>query len=98
MGIGDGIAIPHGRMQGLPGVVVAFGRSRKGVEFQSMDGKPAHLFFTPEDQTGDYLSVLRRLARIARDPVLRGQLLRPTDHREMQKLNLDEDEKYPNCR
>ena len=96
-GIGDGIAIPHGRMQGLPGVVVALGRSRKGVDFQSMDGKPAHLFFlfiTPEERPGDHLSVLRRLARITRSPVLREQLLRSTDRREIQKLILDEDDKY----
>jgi len=100
-GIGDGIAIPHGRMQGLPAVIVAFGRSRKGVDFQSMDGKPAHLFFlfiTPEDRPGDHLSVLRRLARITRNPVLRERLLRSTDRREMQKLILDEDEKYADCR
>ncbi len=100
-GIGDGIAIPHGRMKDLPGVIVAFGRSRKGVDFQSMDGKPAHLFFlfiTPENRAEDHLTVLRRLARITRDPVLREQLLRSTDRREMQKLILDADDKYPNCR
>jgi nitrogen PTS system EIIA component len=100
-GIGDGIAIPHGRMKDLAGVVVAFGRSRKGVDFQSMDGKPARLFFlfiTPESRPEDHLSILRRLARITRNPVLREQLLQSTDRREMQKLILDEDEKYSNCR
>jgi mannitol/fructose-specific phosphotransferase system IIA component (Ntr-type) len=100
-GIGEGIANPHGRMKDLPGVIVVFGRSRKGVDFQSMDGKPAHLFFlfiTPENRPEDHLAVLRRLARITRDPVLREQLLRSTDRREMQKLILDADERYPNCR
>jgi nitrogen PTS system EIIA component len=100
-GIGDGIAIPHGRMKDLAGVVVAFGRSPKGVDFQSMDGKPARLFFlfiTPESRPQDHLLVLRRLARITRNPVLREKLLRSTDRREIQKLILDEDEKYPNCR
>ena len=100
-GIGDGIAIPHGRMKNLDGVVVAFGRSRKGVDFQSMDGKPARLFFlfiTPENRPEDHLAVLRRLARITRSPVLREQLLRSTDRREMQKLILDEDDKYLHCR
>ena len=100
-GIGDGIAIPHGRMKGIPGVIVAFGRSRAGVDFQSMDGKPAHLFFlfiTPEERPGDHLAVLRRLARITRNPALREQLLRATDRQEMHKLILDEDEKYSPCR
>ncbi|MBU0575406.1 MAG: PTS sugar transporter subunit IIA, partial [Proteobacteria bacterium] len=44
-GIGDGIAIPHGKLAGLEEMVVAFGRSREGVDFEAMDGKPAHLFF-----------------------------------------------------
>jgi PTS system nitrogen regulatory IIA component len=97
-GIGDGIAIPHGRLKEIPGVIVAFGRSREGVDFQSMDGKPVHLFFlfvTPESRPEDHLLVLRRLARITRNPVLRERLLHATDRMEMQKLILDEDEKYP---
>ena len=100
-GIGDGVAIPHGRMPGLSGVVVAFGRSRQGVDFQSMDRKPAHLFFlfiTPEDRPGDHLAVLRRLARITRNPAFREQLLQARDKQELQKLILEEDERYPDCK
>jgi PTS system nitrogen regulatory IIA component len=95
-GIGDGIAIPHGRLPGIPGTIVAFGRSQRGVDFQSLDGKPAHLFFffvTPEERPDDHLAVLRRLARITRSPMLRDRLLRSTDRLEMQKLVLDEDER-----
>ena len=44
-GIGDGIAIPHGKLPGLDEMVVSFGRSREGIEFEAMDGKPVHLFF-----------------------------------------------------
>jgi PTS system nitrogen regulatory IIA component len=100
-GIGDGIAIPHGRMNGLANAVVAFGRSRKGVDFQSMDGKPVRLFLlflTHENRPEEHLSVLRRLARITRNPILREQLLRSADRQKMQKLILEEDDKYPNCR
>jgi PTS system nitrogen regulatory IIA component len=100
-GIGDGIAIPHGRLKDIPEVIVAFGRSRKGVDFQSMDGKPAHLFFlfvTPENRPEDHLSVLRRLARITRNPFLRERLMRSTDRQEIQKLILDEDSKYPHSK
>lgn len=44
-GIGDGIAIPHGKLAGLDETVIAFGRSREGVAFEALDGKPVHLFF-----------------------------------------------------
>lgn len=97
-GIGDGVAIPHGRLKDIPAVIVAFGRSRRGVDFQSLDDKPAHLFFlfvTPENRPEDHLAVLRRLARITRNPVLRERLLHSTNRLEMQKLILDEDGKYP---
>src|SRR6185369_8259045 len=43
--LGDGVAIPHGKLPGLRRVLAAFGRSRAGVDFQSLDGKPTHLFF-----------------------------------------------------
>ena len=95
-GIGDGIAIPHGRVPGIPGAIVAFGRSVRGVDFQSLDGKPAHLFFffvTPEERPEEHLAVLRRLARITRSPALRDRLFRSMDRLEMQKLVLDEDER-----
>lgn len=97
-GIGDGVAIPHGRMKDLSAVIVAFGRSRRGVDFQSLDDKPVHLFFlfvTPEGRPEVHLAVLRRLARITRNPMLRERLLHSTDRQEMQKLILDEDRRCP---
>ena len=100
-GIGDGIAIPHGRLKEISGVVIAFGRSRKGVDFQSMDDKPVHLFFlfiTPENRPDVHLATLRRLARVTRSSVLRERLMHSTDRLEMQKLILDEDSKYPDTR
>ncbi len=100
-GIGDGIAIPHGRLKDVPGVIIAFGRSRTGVDFQAMDNKPVHLFFlfvTPENRPEVHLSTLRRLARVTRNPVLRERLMHATDRLEMQKLILDEDGKYPDTK
>jgi PTS system nitrogen regulatory IIA component len=44
-GIGEGVAIPHGKMPGIDRLIAAFGRSRGGVQFASLDGKPARLFF-----------------------------------------------------
>lgn len=100
-GIGDGIAIPHGRLKDIPGVIIAFGRSRTGVDFQSMDNKPVHLFFlfvTPENRPDVHLATLRRLARVTRSPVLRERLLHASDGLEMQKLIIDEDGKYADTR
>src|SRR3981081_1818031 len=54
-GLGDGIAIPHGKLAGLQGLLAAFGRSRAGIDFQAIDGKPTHLFFVlfaPENSAG----------------------------------------------
>ena len=48
-GIGDGVAIPHGKLPMGSEMIVAFGRSSKGVDFQSMDSKPVFLFFSTRD-------------------------------------------------
>lgn len=41
-GVGDGVAIPHGQLRGLPHAILSFGRSLNGLNFESMDGKPTH--------------------------------------------------------
>ncbi|HLE40116.1 MAG TPA: PTS sugar transporter subunit IIA [Nitrospirota bacterium] len=96
-GIGDGVAIPHGKVRGLREIVVAFGRSRNGVDFQSLDGKPVHLFFlllTPEDNPGDHLKVLARISRLLKNPVLREDLRAALPNQDVRKIILDEDSKY----
>lgn len=100
-GIGGGIAIPHGRLKDIPGVIIAFGRSRNGVDFQAMDDRPVHLFFlfvTPVNRPDVHLATLRRLARLTRNPVLRERLMRSNDRLEMQKLIIDEDGKHADTR
>jgi len=44
-GIGGGIGIPHGKLRELKSLVLGFGLSRQGVDFESMDGRPTHIFF-----------------------------------------------------
>lgn len=64
-GVGDGIAIPHGRSNLVTETVVLFGRSAAGVNFESMDGKPVHLFFmiaTPENSGNEHLKILAELS------------------------------------
>jgi nitrogen PTS system EIIA component len=48
-GIGGGIAIPHGKLGGVADIILGFGRSRSGVEYESLDGRPVHLFFPAAD-------------------------------------------------
>jgi PTS system nitrogen regulatory IIA component len=97
-GIGDGVAIPHGKLGVLRDMIVAFGRSSSGVDFQSMDSKPAHLFFllvTPADRPGDHLKTLARISRILKNPVLRNNLKHAAYRQELQRLICEEDSKYP---
>jgi PTS system nitrogen regulatory IIA component len=97
-GIGDGVAIPHGKLHDMSEVVVAFGRSHRGVDYQSLDDKPAYLFFllvTPEDSSGEHLKMLARISRILKNPALREQLRTVPDGWELHRLILEEDSKYP---
>jgi PTS system nitrogen regulatory IIA component len=77
-GIGDGIAIPHGKLALLRHLLLIFGRSRPGVEFDSLDGKPAHLFFlvlAPGDSAGMHLKALARISRLLKSQTMRNQLM-----------------------
>ena len=96
-GIGDGIAIPHAKSPAVREPVVVFGRSVRGVDFQTLDGRPAHLFFllvSPTDRPGDHLKTLARISRIVRNAGLRERLLASSGRDEIQRLILDEDQKY----
>lgn len=77
-GIGDGIAIPHGKIRGLSHLHLGFGRSREGIEFEAMDGKPTMLFFVllaQEGSVGDHLKMLARISRLLKDGEIRRRLL-----------------------
>ena len=77
--IGEGIAIPHGKLPGLKGVVAVFGRSLPGIDCHSLDGAPTKLFFllvAPEDSAGIHLKALARVSRLLKDKAFRERLLR----------------------
>lgn len=77
-GIGEGIGIPHGKMKDLEDLVLGFGRSRDGVDFESMDGQPTRIFFlliTPEKSTGLHLKVLARISKILKEESFKEKLL-----------------------
>jgi nitrogen PTS system EIIA component len=72
-GIGDGLAIPHGKPAGLNRLVGLFARLEKPIDFEALDGQPVDLIFlllAPEGAGADHLKALARVARILRDPVL----------------------------
>ena len=96
-GIGFGIAIPHGKLRSLHALLVGFGRSRKGVDFEAIDGKPAHLFFllmAPEDSTGAHLKMLARISRLLKDSSLRQRLMDAADRHELYSLIENEDRDF----
>jgi len=95
--IGDGIAIPHGKLPGVTGVLGAFGRHLEGVDFQSLDGNPSKLFFllvAPEDSVGLHLKALARVSRLLKDPEFRARLLTARDQAELYRTIREEDDKY----
>lgn len=96
-GIGDGVAIPHGRLNDLKVMMAAFGRSSRGVDFQSIDGKPAHIFFllvAPEYMAGPHLKALARISRFLKEPSRRKALMEAGTREDIYKLISDGEELY----
>ncbi|MFH2219377.1 MAG: PTS sugar transporter subunit IIA [Pseudomonadota bacterium] len=98
-GIGGGIGIPHGKMKDLESMVIGFGLSRKGVDFESMDGQPTHIFFlliTPENSTGLHLKLLSRISRILKNDSFKEKLLNATDRDDIFDIIQEEEEELSN--
>jgi len=96
-GVGDGIAIPHGKLASLQGLLAAFGRSRAGIDFQAIDGKPTNLFFVlfaPENSAGIHLKALARISRLFKTPSFRAAILEAKDAAAIHRQIADEDAKY----
>ena len=95
-GIGDGIAIPHGKLQGLDEILLSFGRSSEGIAFDAMDGKPVHLFFllmAPENSAGLHLKILAKISRMLKDPALRDNLLRAKSKERIWRIIEEQEQK-----
>lgn len=78
-GVGYGVAFPHAKTRALKGIVIVFGRSEVGVDFEAMDKKPVHLFYliaAPEDAIGAHLNVMARLSFIMKSEKNRERLMR----------------------
>ena len=96
-GIGENVAIPHGKSEELSQIVTVFGRSLGGVNFESLDQKPVHfvcMVIAPSNSTGQHLKALARISRLLKNQELRQGILKLEDANEIYALLLEEDAKF----
>ena len=96
-GIGDNIAIPHGKLPQLSQMLLAFGRSPQGVDFDSMDGKPSHLFFlllAPVNSSGLHLKALAKISRMLMSQVFRDSLMESDGAEDILRLIAEKDAEF----
>jgi PTS system nitrogen regulatory IIA component len=94
-GIGDGVAIPHGKLNGLDNIILLFGKSGQGVDFDAIDRKPVCMVFllvAPADSAGLHLKALARLSRMLREKEFKNSLLMAPDAETLLKIIIDKDE------
>lgn len=95
-GIGQGVAIPHGKSDCVNKLVAAFGISQSGVSFDALDGELVHLFFllvAPEDSAGPHLKALARISRLLKDRHFREVLQAAKDEKTLVHIIREEDER-----
>ena len=96
-GIGNGIGIPHGKMKHLKSLVIGFGLSRSGIDFESMDARPTHIFFllaAPENSTELHLKLLARISKILKHDAFREKLMQARDRDAIYSIIGEEDEEF----
>ena len=96
-GIGEGVAIPHGKLSGLDRLMAGFARSAAGVDFDSIDGEPTTLFFilvVPEHSGGQHLKALARISRFLRDESFRKKLVEASSVEDILRAIGEEDDKF----
>ena len=94
-GIGDGVAIPHGKFHELEQPIISFGRSRKGLDFESMDGQPTFLFFllvAPENAANIHLKALAKIAKMLKNSTFRKNLMEASTRDELYRTIIQNDE------
>jgi nitrogen PTS system EIIA component len=96
-GIGQGVAIPHGKSDCVSNLISAIGVSKNGLNFDSLDGELTHIFFlliAPEDSAGPHLKALARISRLLKEKHLRESMLASKDEKSLIKVLKDEDQRY----
>ena len=92
--IGQGIAIPHGKCDCIKKLVGCLGVSKQGIQFDSLDGEPAYIFFlliAPVDSAGPHLKALARISRLLKDKYIRENLKTAEDHKKIATIIQQED-------
>ncbi len=88
--IGAGVAIPHGRSLAIANIKILFARHQKGVDFDSPDGKPVHLFFLivapPLDRNNEYLPLLGQIAELVKDVAARESLMKAATFADLKQV------------
>lgn len=96
-GIGGGIGIPHGKLKDIKSLILGLGISKKGIDFESIDGLPVHIFFlliTPEDSTSLHLQMLSRISKILTNDFFKERLLNAVNGDEVVDIIKEEDENF----
>ena len=94
-GIGGGIAIPHGKIEGIESLVLGFGLSRKGVNFDALDGKPTYIFFlllSADNSTGLHLQALARISKLLKEEDFKKDLMQADTAGKVLDLIAEKDE------
>jgi PTS system nitrogen regulatory IIA component len=96
-GIGGGIAIPHGKLASVKSIRIGFGLSKKGVQYDSLDNKPVHLFFlllTPENSAGEHLKVLAQISKLLKMDQFKKKLLAADCTDAIYDIIIEQDEEF----
>lgn len=95
-GIGEGVAIPHGKIAGLKTIAASVGKNTQGLKFDSLDGKPCHIFFllvAPGNSVSGHLKALARASMLLKNPSLREDLMKTTSPEELYAVLTEYDNK-----
>lgn len=96
-GIGDGIAIPHGRLSSIDSIIMGFGSSEHGIEYDAIDSKPVNIFFlllTPENSTGGHLKVLAQISKLLKNKQFKINLSNAKSVEEVLEIIQESDESF----
>ncbi len=96
-GIGDGIAIPHGRLSSIDSIIMGFGSSELGIEYDAIDDKPVNIFFlllTPENSTGGHLKVLAQISKLLKNKQFKTNLSNAKSTQEVLEIIQEADENF----
>ncbi len=95
-GIGEGCAIPHAKIDTTETLRLSFGISRKGIDFDSLDGKPVNIFFlllAPSKSVASHLNALAKISRILKNNGFREDVLAAKDRKELYHIIFEADMK-----